>query len=355
MPRQFVVAGFFLMFIVACENAGVRGVDQPGMSGAGGGGSSAAPGMMGPAIEIPEMPAMPGQNLAPPKACGEEKYTLERSPAEIIFILDRSSTMGLPVGGSPNSRLTEVAIALDDVIKQTQNNVYWGLRFFPPVQGCDVGNEMEVDLALDNHPKIAPALMAARPNGMRPGTPMQLAVRKATTFFMGRTTPNPKYIVLGTDGLPNCRDGSIGADDTMGTIQAIADARAAGIRTFVVGIAPGDFNPGHPLNAMADAGGQARLMEPRYYPVNNRAELAQVLNEITVRAGSCVFPLSKQPSSPDHVTLRINGKEVPKDASNGWSWNAAGTSVVLNGNSCSELQQSRIPLTVQVLFGCQID
>jgi hypothetical protein len=366
MPRHNVALGFAAgvalgaALLSGCEEARVQGAELSGTSGAGGssvtgGMSTTTPGGP-PSIAIPPT-GMSSVPMAPPKACGEERHTLERLPPEIIVILDRSNTMRFPVGASPNSRLVDVAVALDDVVKTTQSKVLWGLRFFPPVQGCDVPDDREVPLALDNHAPISLALKSAAPNNLATGTPMQRAVRKATEYFVARATPNPKFIVLGTDGLPNCRDGNAGADDTPGTIKAIEEARAAGVGTFLVGIAAGDENSSSSkgLSAMADAGGQPRKLEPRYYPVNQPGELAQVLSDITVRASSCVFPLKQKPMYPDNVSIRVDGKEIPKDPTNGWSWDATGNAIVVNGTACQDLQQSRIDINIQVLFGCHID
>ena len=106
---------------------------------------------------------------------------------------------------------------------------------------------------------------------------------------------------------------------------------------------------------MAEAGGQPRAIEPKFYPVQDRSQLAQVLGDITVRAGSCVFPLSKIPPAPDRVSVRVSGMDVPKDPVNGWSLDTAAPAIVLNGSACQALQQSRIDIKVQVLFGCKID
>jgi hypothetical protein len=55
---------------------------------------------------------------------------------------------------------------------------------------------------------------------------------------MGLTDPNPKYMLLATDGLPNCTPGGQDeqASGAMGTEQAVLDAAKAGFPTFVVGV-----------------------------------------------------------------------------------------------------------------------
>ena len=50
---------------------------------------------------------------------------------------------------------------------------------------------------------------------------------------------NPKYILLATDGQPNCpmSSGDTAADDTPGAVMSVARrGRAPAIPTFVVGI-----------------------------------------------------------------------------------------------------------------------
>jgi hypothetical protein len=300
--------------------------------------------------------------------CGMMKHVLERIPPEIIVVLDRSTTMKNPVGvGSTVSRLDEVKMALDDVVKQTERSVRWGFTVFPTVEHCDVAEPMEVGVAAMNYTAMSAGMMRTTVNMGVTGTPMQLAIRKATRHFASLATRNPKYIILGTDGLPNCLYDPVAMRprtsqyDIDGTVQAITDARTAGVQTFVLGIAaqrdPNPVVPDSPaaLDRMAVAGGQARTAMPRFYPANSRADLVQILNDITVRAGSCVFPLTTPPMDRNLVTVRVDGMEVARDATNGWSYGPDGMTIVLNGTSCEALRmvRGRDPM-VEITYGCVV-
>ena len=71
-------------------------------------------------------------------------------------------------------------------------------------------------------------------NGSR--TPTRAAEDAAVTYLRGLTDPNPKFILMATDGQPNCpASGNSSGDDTPGAIAAVTAAATAGFPTFVVG------------------------------------------------------------------------------------------------------------------------
>ena len=69
-------------------------------------------------------------------------------------------------------------------------------------------------------------------------TPTRAAENAAVTYLTQRLTdPNPKFIVLATDGQPNCPAiGQHVTDDAPGAVTAVTTAKTAGFPTFVVGI-----------------------------------------------------------------------------------------------------------------------
>jgi hypothetical protein len=368
--RRLVSLGGALacLLVQACGNPeviGGPGTDEGsgGASGkAGSSGKGGAAGNGGPGFNLPDASPMASSGgNGGGKSCFEESFVPERVPPEIIVVMDRSNTMAMPVMPSGNTRLGEVSLAIDDVVKQTEAKVFWGLKYFGG--GCEVPDAPEVPVAGMNYATMSSTLKTTMAITATYGTPMAIAVRKAVEHLRSRTTPNPKYIVLGTDGLPNC--GISPADnlphrsitDTAGAVKAIGEARAAGFHTFVVGIAVTDKEgmsaPG--LNMMADAGGEARMANPHFYPVNNRAELVQVLGDITVAVSTCIYPLSKPPPDPKLVQVTVEGKKAANDPTNGWSLGPDMMSVVLNGAACEQVKavRGRDP-EVKVTFGCYV-
>lgn len=291
--------------------------------------------------------------------CGLQRHELVRVPPEIMLVLDRSSTMDYEVEGSTNTRWVEVSRAVEQVVMATDRNVLWGMKLFPTVDGCTVTNTMEVPVAAANFPMMSAAIRATAPNNAFPGTPMPGALRAAAAHLMARPGNNPRYLLLATDGLPNCGPNGMylpnDGRDIAGPAQAIRDAAAAGIRTFVVGIATHaeGATAQAALDMWAGAGGVPRAGTPRYYPVNNQAELATALNEITVRVGTCVYPLAKAPPSPSDVAVDIDGRRIPRDTTrmNGWDYTANMMSIEVFGPACEQLKMGKAN-DVQIIFGC---
>lgn len=377
--KQFL-AIFVALWLGAssCKNPGVtptNGAMRPDGGGGGTGGSGTDTG--GSAIRdgssgasdfgfvIPDSgPIEAGRNNNPTTGtgetnCGLQKHELTRVPAEIMLVLDRSSTMSFEVVGSTNSRWVEVSQAVEQVVMATDRNVLWGMKMFPTSQGCSVTDTMEVPVAAANYPMMSAAIRGSSPNMAFPGTPMPGALRAATAHLRARPGTNPRYLLLATDGLPNCGpDGMYlpnDGRDIAGPLQAIRDAAAAGIKTFVVGIATHaeGATATAALDMWAAAGGVPRAGTPRFYPVNNQAELSTALNEITVRVGSCVYPLAKAPPSPMDVAVNIDGRRIPRDTSKmeGWDYTPDMMSIEVFGAACQQLKMGKAT-DVQIIFGC---
>src|SRR6185295_16575619 len=99
------------------------------------------------------------------------------------------------------------------------------------------------------------------------GTPTAAAIDVAAAAMRSRTTVNPKFLMLVTDGAPTCagRTAPLSADATRAqadAVAAIAAAQAAGLPTFVV--APSTATDVAALNALAVAGGYARPGDVRF-------------------------------------------------------------------------------------------
>src|SRR5204863_5015600 len=173
------------------------------------------------------------------------------------------------------------------VISQTDTTVNWGLKFFASPNGgmCGVNPGADVAIAANNATAVNNAI-----NGQTPGnsTPTRTAIDNGAAYLKTVTAPNPKFLLLATDGLPNCTPGCSGmtacsASDMAGAVNAVMTASAAGFPTFVVGIATtSDANSDTTLTQMANAGGHPRMGTPTYYPVMNQQDLVDALGQIVV-------------------------------------------------------------------------
>ncbi len=147
------------------------------------------------------------------QTCGLQKFDVERKPAEILLLLDRSKSM---IEDTTSDGVTlkwnAVLPALKQVIKDTDAAVSWGLKTFPEGAGSEcvagsVTNGVVVPVAPMNAAAVVAALndtsnQATQPQGN--GTPTGDAITAAYTYLSKLTSTNPKYILLATDGAPSC-------------------------------------------------------------------------------------------------------------------------------------------------------
>jgi hypothetical protein len=347
----------------------------PGVSSAGPGGShpgGATPGMGGGTggSTGTGMPPKPDFGFTPPvttaggmspdaKTCGEMAFNLQRSPAQILLVLDRSGSMADPAAGVMGSKWMNVTAALNETLTATDGTVQWGFKVFPQamLERCAVADGVDVPIAPMNAMAIAGAITGVPPVNMgfaTGATPTAVAVTKATDYLKSLPTTTPKYMVLATDGLPNCRNGVNGSDDATGAVAAVQAAAAAGFHTFVVGIATMN-QPGADLtlNSMAMAGLEPRMADPKYYPVSSRADLVATLGLITGQVTNCVFPLTMAPPATGDVTVKVNGMVIPRDPAHAQGWDLAGNAVQVYGAVCDQLKGGAGD-KVEIVFGCFI-
>lgn len=291
------------------------------------------------------------------KNCGLQTFKLEQRPAELMLVLDRSGSMNQPAGAlSMTSKWDDTTSALNETMMKTDALIHWGLKTFPSSDSrCSVADGVDVPSAPMNYATVWGKIMASAPAGGG-GTPTTLAIQKAVAQLKTSTSPNPRYLVLATDGEPNCGMGGglfgLPGNDANDAVMAITDAQNAGYKTFVIGIATGR-NADSVLTRMAMAGGEPRMGTPPYYPVSNRGDLINALGVITGLVTDCVFRLNKAPPSPPDVAVNVGASRIQRDPShmNGWDYGAALETVQFYGAACEQVKQS-LGKNVQIIYGC---
>jgi hypothetical protein len=293
--------------------------------------------------------------------CGASRNPTSRLPPDLLLVFDRSGSMSADPATGRNctpaatcpSKWNQATAAVNMAVASSQTTIRWGLKLFTSNgNGCTVTPGAEVAIGLNTAPAIATALGAAGPGG---STPTAVAMTLGGDYLASLTTPNPRFIVLVTDGQPNCVNGNGNGDDSPAAIAAVAAQAARGYGTFVIGVATAsDAMASATLTNMSTAGMHARAGTPNYYVVNNTAELVAALGTISTQVTSCTFTLASPPPDPNNVLVLADGKTVPKDVlptDNGWTYGAGMTSVTLTGSYCQDVLNSVIQ-NVEVLFGC---
>ena len=374
-----------VVLMAACNYQGTikPRVDAGGGTGGGGTGGAAGTGTGGAAgirdagsgVEPPVIitgTGTGGGGVSLDANCGVKTQSAKILPPNIMLVMDRSLSMTNDIADKqctgatgnlgncgPNSKWELMVPALSQVITGTDAMVNWGMFYLgnEPAQ-CGVATAPIVPITTLNATAVTGALTANVFNGAT-GTPTRRCIQGAATYLMGLTDPNPKFILLATDGQPNCATSaasSLNMDDTMGTDQAVKDALAAGIPTFVVGI--GNTNAAMSLNQLAIDGGKPLTGgTTSYYQVNDASALAAAVGAIVGQAASCTLNIGVPPDGTTAVGLGVFGDGAPikMDPTNGWSFtDASMTSIIINGPMCDQVMTGTIK-DVTVAFVCKPD
>ncbi len=312
------------------------------------------------APSIPDVPPAPTLDAN----CGIVTKETTRQPVDVLLVLDRSSSMsysieedcscsggGFAGGGAQCSNTTNcvmrwdaIGTALDTTLSSTQY-VDWGLKLFGSITGgsCNVTANPEVPIAADSAAAIQAEIASVSPGSY---TPTAAAITAATAYLQSLTDPNKKFILLATDGDPNCGADSRNttSSDLAGATAAVTAADQAGFPVYVIGIGPSVSN----LTQLAQAGGTTD-----FYPATSPQELADALSSIGKAVGSCSYTFDQAPPDPNNVAVYVNKQQVAQDDNNGWKFGATTQDIELTGSYCDQITSGAVDTTVQILFGCE--
>jgi len=274
--------------------------------------------------------------------CANQSFDLQRKPAEILLLLDRSASMNDPPDGAPSgtgSKWSLVVPGIDQVIMATSASVSWGLKVFPEGDGsaCVAGSVtsmIPVPIAPMNATPVVNGVMATTPQGN--GTPTGDAINAAVTYLKTLTDMNPKFILLATDGEPSCNGTT--QDTTGARTQAVTSITAAAAAGFKTGMARADPNP----------------LATKFYLASTEDELVTSLETITGQVASCVFDLTSVPPDPTNIAVHVNNTKAPQDTTHMNGWDYTGTDdkqIQIYGSWCDQITAANAN-TVNFVFGC---
>lgn len=330
--------------------------------------------------------------------CGNTVIPVLTERPNVYFVVDRSGSMGDPLPKSPFNKYVNARIAIGKLLRVIGHRLRYGAAIFPTpggvVEGCNPGKE--IFPTTDGDPptyaaqgldgptlkKLLAVLGGFQPNGGTP-TSASLAVLAPTLAAL----PGKTFVVLATDGAPNCnssaqcgpedcmanieganlngtpcvaplnccdpklvQDGQQLCVDRQATVKIVTDLFDAGILTYVIGM-PGSEVYQSVLEEAAVAGGTAKSTPPSYYPVTDEEQLTSALKEIGIKVAiTCTVDLGSAPPDKKLVNVYLDTSLVLQDPLDGWSW-TNDTTVELHGAACDKLKSGDV-LQVQVVAGC---
>jgi von Willebrand factor type A domain len=304
--------------------------------------------------------------------CGVTNKPVMPEPPDVLIIQDKSASMNDDDSGNAcnrncTSKWTELTTALSTVIQATDTSVNWGLKYFSDNNACDASNAPAVAIAPTNGAAVTASITATRPGG---NTPTRDAVSFGAQYLSTLTDTNPKFLLLATDGLPNCPVGCAADTNPMGMCtttdnpsedmaaeMAVSMAAMMGYQTFVIGI--GNVATAQStLNQLAVSGGQPQTgAATSYYAATDEASLEAALMAIVGKVASCTIPLPPDAVGQTNVAVSVQDSsnkatKVPQDNNNGWSYaNAGMTSIQLNGSYCTGVKGGSYS-NVEFLYSC---
>ncbi len=310
-----------------------------------------------------------------PVSCEGGAIQVTLNAPNLYFVLDHSSSM------NEMNKWSNVRQAVAQLMMQIGAGARMGAMMFPGTassSSCSVGVEIMSLRQGDTQGVVASTFLAATTQGPNGGTPTAATLESLVPKLTG--LPGSTYVILATDGGPNCStaipscdaylctanidqiancsftnnccasDGISCLDDTA-TVKAAADLASAGIQTYVLGI-PGSDSYANVLDRLAIAGNTARTSEPLYYQVTTAddAALLSAFQQVVQQTGAgCTFRLAHTPFGLNGERVMVGGSPVPEGGPDGWS--LQGTTLTLSGSSCDAVKSSGAP-SLQFFEGC---
>jgi hypothetical protein len=342
-----------------------------------------------------------GGSLDPDAACAGKDVAGERTPGNILFIVDRSGSMNCnpppvqtsaacdttprPVDPTGPIKWNIVKDALKGAIASLPVTSSAGIVYFPNDNFCGVSAQPDVPVDYLNPTHVA-ALHASL-DGVSPAgdTPIVGGTTLGYAYISGANLSGDKFVVLLTDGQETCAAGQVDyfRDTT------VPQALSVGIRTFVIG-APGSenasgllsqvaFNGGTPQAAGCDhSGSNSPSVTKCHYDMtqtgNNFAQqLNQALDAISSSTVSCEIELPPAPDGGKLDLTKVNVTLLPGTAGDGgtlpadlltqdptrkcsggsdWEFSPDQTKIVLCPTKCATYKNNRNS-SVKIELGCE--
>lgn len=298
-----------------------------------------------------------------PNTCEVVTVEAAREAPEVLILLDRSGSMYIPPSVD---RWTPAVAAINQAVASYAGGIAFGLGVFGEGYGCGAGR-VRVNPGGDTASAIASTLSGDPAVVTGGGTPTAAMLTTAARYFTRRADDRPGYVVLVTDGAPNCNpvqgartqclctltscqdmgNSWLGCLDDRNTIDAVGALAAEGIPTWVIGYDTPEL--ASTLDAMAVAGDTGRTT---YIPVEDQATLSSALDGITAELVTCTYSLSAAPGDPSYIRVLLDGDPVPHSSQTtsdaGLDPGLTGTFVLEGGNrvrlegaACDRLQDGQ--------------
>lgn len=311
------------------------------------------------------------------KICGEQAFSMTRTIPDVLIVLDRSNSMAEASGGQP-ALWTSCRNAIYGITSSMESSIWFGLFVFPstapplacdflPFGECTAPTAPMVEVGAKKAADIKAALVNLLTCG---GTPTADTLTQAQAYLGKLTNKHPQYILLATDGGPNCNSDLDGATctcvasncdlnnqnclDDVRTHQALDKLCAAGIKTYVIGMGGAQTLTGV-LQGMAQHG-----CTNQPYAPTDAAGITQAFKDISQEVASCAFEIDcTKIEDVNLVNFYFDGAVVKRNKAHtgGWDWTTQCKSgqgkgtIEFFGADCDSIKNDAVK-NVSAKYGC---
>lgn len=307
----------------------------------------------------------------------DDPVVLDPLATDMLILLDRSESMGTAFSSS--TRYQTVAAQLSGVVSSYAAHVRFGYQEMPGRQGCDAfafagccASQPLVPVSAESAQAVLQAIAAALP--LEGSSPAAGALQAARTYYESLADGvTNRYVLLATDGAPNCTlsgalalASAVDAGDPAcsDALTAVAELVSEGVRVIVLGVVPDPASSTSTtglacLDDLAHAGGMsASPGSPGYFSASDPEQLQRIIEQIFggISRPSCSFPLGEnlRDDQLKSVALYFDGQMIPQGTSdNGWSVvvDRDSAAIQITGAYCEEVQEFRVS-KIQATYGC---
>jgi hypothetical protein len=401
---------------VGGEELGSGGTASGGSPSGGNGGAMAGGGGEAPAGIGGTVPTDgPCRSLAGLEDCGSDMVQSESVPINVLLVVDKSASMNSDPGDWGQTKWNALHSSLSSALNQVRGVVSWGLELFPTTAGdtaiptpcsepedrcCEMPGDVELNVPVapgaPNVTEILNQLNNTDPSG---GTPTAVALQRAHEYYVngaGADLTGERYVLLATDGAPNCDaeadcpidtctlnlEGEADSAcpppgdpnaanccasrpeaclDDAGTLAQIQELSDSGIQTIVVGI-PGSELYQTNLEEFATTGGFTKPDgDIGYYEVTQAGgvdELRDTFVEITTAlVRECELEITQDVPNPNEVNVAVDCVVIPRGEEAGsesrWFFDDPQdpTTIIISGPICDTIQSEGVD-RIDTVYGC---
>ncbi|MBX7099583.1 MAG: adventurous gliding motility lipoprotein CglB [Myxococcaceae bacterium] len=331
---------------------------------------------------------------------------------DLMLLIDKSGSMVEPTDCGKAScprKIDDLVATMNILLTDYATVARTGMAKFPANDFCAATSGVDVPLSqsndvdqelIDSANAIKKAIGNLTPKG---GTPTGNSLRFLNTYepLVKGDVNRSKYVLLLTDGQPNCNDalapqaktctctaapnasGCQSTDpmgnvlnqclDHDGAVAAVAALKKNNVKTAVVGFGKDTSTPTSRavLNDMAIAGDFPRSCKTdadcfgsaggcdtaagqcvtRFFQASDAVELAKALKKIFADIDPntiCTYRLDEKPTDPAYLSVIFDGQPLQPGPST-WTYDPAGK-IVFTGDPCAKLTASTVQNPVHLEF-----